>query len=295
MSDKCTDEQPHTDTQDSISAYERLCREIAERKQIEETLNVLNTEFRNFVHTVSHDLRAPLRKISSFGLLLKESLDASLKQEDQENLELVINGAKRMTRMIEDILAYSRANATALTTETVDLNDILEQLRQSELAALLEESGAAVEIPAPLPDVDADTLLVRQLLCNLIVGAIERRRQDVPPRILITAAAVAGDQVRIEVQDNGRSIDLRDGCDIFRMFARLYKDQNEEEAGTRLAVCRKIVSRHGGRIGIKSEAAAGSTFWLTLPTAKGSQQQEKPPLHTQSGFGADTASDETRS
>ena len=295
MSDKCTHElQSQTDEQESKTVHEQLRREIAERKRLEEALDALNTELRDFVRTVSHDLREPLRKISSFGLLLKESLGERLDEPDRENLELMIGGAERMTRMIEDILTYSRTNAITVTAGTVDLNETVERLEQWELAALLEETGAAIEIPEPLPRVCADAVLIQQLLRNLIVGAIECRRQDVSPRILMRAEKIAGDQVRIEVQNNGRCIETKDGKDVFKMFARLYRDQEKEEAGTGFAICKKIVDKHGGRIGVKSEAGTGSIFWFTLPASKDLQQCDELLLVTESGLETSTVSDEIR-
>lgn len=272
----------------SLQIDEQLRLEIAERKRLEEALDISNTEFRDFVHTVSHDLREPLRKIFSFGLLLKESLDGKIEKEDQENLEFVIDGAERMTRMIEELLIYSRVNAKTVTVEMVDLNKVVEQLKQLELATLLEETGAVIEISEPLPRVCADVVLIQQLLQNIIVGASKCRRQDAPLRILIRAKRIAGDQVRIEVQDNGIDVETKDGKDVFRMFARLYRDQKKEEAGTGLAVCKKIVDKHGGRIGVTSEAGIGSTFWFTLDL-----QHDELPLSAKTEPGAVMASDET--
>jgi len=296
MPDKCTvKQQPQVDEQQLRTANEQLRREIAERKRLEEALTVSNAELRDFVHTVSHDLREPLRKISSFGLLLKESLEGKLEKQAQENLEFVIDGADRMTRMIEDILAYSRANAKTVAARIVDLNEVVEQLEQLELGTLLEETGAAIEIPQPLPRVRADAVLIQQLLQNLVVSAIKCRRQDVSPRILMRAEQIAGDEVRIEVQDNGIVVETRDGKDVFSMFARLYREQEKEEAGTRLAVCKTIVDKHGGRIGVKSEVGTGSTFWFTLPASKDLQQHDELLLSAETGSRAGTASHEAGS
>jgi light-regulated signal transduction histidine kinase (bacteriophytochrome) len=200
-------------------------------------------------------------------MLLKESLDGKIEKEDQENLEFMIEGAERMTRMIEDLLIYARVNAKTATIEMVDLNDVVEQLKQLELATLLEETGAVIEIVESLSRVCADVVLIRQLLRNLIVGAINRRREDVSPRIRMRAERMGSDHVLIDVQDNGIGVETKDGQDVFRMFARLYGGQEKEEAGTNLAICKKIVDKHGGRIGVKSEAGMGSTFWFTLPAS----------------------------
>jgi signal transduction histidine kinase len=109
------------------------------------------------------------------------------------------------------------------------------------------------------------------------------------------AEQMAGDEVRIEVQDNGRDVQTRDGKDVFRMFARLYIEQEKEEAGTRLAVCKKIVDKHGGRIGVKSEVGMGSTFWFTLPAPKDLQQHDELLLTAETGSRAGTAPHEAGS
>jgi light-regulated signal transduction histidine kinase (bacteriophytochrome) len=296
MSDKYTvKQQQQADEQQLKTAGEQSHREIGGRKPLEEALDVSNTELRDFVHTVSHDLREPLRKISSFGLLLKESLEGKLEKQDQENLECVIDGAERMTRMIEDLLAYSRTNAKTIAAQMVDLNEVVEQLEQLEIGTLLEETGAAIEIPQPLPRVRADAVLIQQLLRNLVVSAIQRRRQDVSPRILMRAEQIAGNEVRIEVQDNGIGVETKDGKDVFKLFARLHGAQEKEDAGTGLAVCKKIVDKHGGRIGVKSEAGMGSTFWFTLPASKDLQQHDELLLSAETGSRAGTAPAETGS
>ena len=172
MSDKYTTKYQQMDEQESITVNKQLLNEISQRKQLEENLNILNNEFRDFIHMVSHDLREPLRKISSFGMLLKDSLDGQLDTEDQENLGFMIDGAERMTQMIEHLLAYSRINIKEIFFKIVDLNEVIEQLIQLELATLLDQTGTKIEIPKPLPKIPADSDLIRQLLLNLITNGI---------------------------------------------------------------------------------------------------------------------------
>ena len=253
---------------------QRLHKEIAERKRAEEALEVSNGEFMDFVHMASHDLREPLRKISSFGMLLKDSLDGKLDKENQENLSFMIDGAERMTQMIEDLLAYSRINTKATVFEMVDLNETVEQLEQLELTTLIEETDAIIEISQSLPKVHADPDLVRQLLQNLIINGIKYRREDIQPRILIRAERITEDKVRIELQDNGVGIDKKHHKDIFKMFIRLHSKQENEGVGTGLAVCKKIVDKHGGQIGIESKVGVGSMFWFTLPELKTVEQEQ---------------------
>jgi len=254
---------------------ERLHNEIAERKRVEEALEVSKGEFSDFVHMASHDLREPLRKISSFGMLLKGSLGGKLEKENQENLSFMIGGAERMTQMIEDLLAYSRINTKATVCEMVDLNEIVEQLEQLELTTLIEETGTIIEIPQSLPKVHADPILTRQLLQNLIINGIKYRREDIQPRILIRAERITEDKVRIELQDNGVGVDKKHHKDIFKMFIRLHSKQENEGVGTGLAVCKKIVDKYGGQIGIESKVGVGSMFWFTLPESKTVEQEQE--------------------
>ncbi|MFB0553895.1 MAG: ATP-binding protein [Phycisphaerae bacterium] len=253
---------------------QRLHHEISERKRAEEALQISNGELRDFIHMASHDLREPLRKISSFGQLLKDSLNGQLENEDQESLEFMIDGAERMTQMIEDLLAYSRVNTKAVVSETVDLNEVVKQLEQLELAALLEETGAIIEIPQPLPKVQADPVLIKQLLQNLIINGIKYRKEAIQPRILMRAEQIAEDAVRMELQDNGIGIEKEHHKHLFKMFTRLHPGQENTGPGTGLAMCKKIVDKSGGRIGVESKIGVGSTFWFILPASKSLEQEQ---------------------
>ena len=263
-------------------------KDIAERKKAEEALEASNRELalavnkleeanrdlKDFVYIASHDLREPMRKISSFGELLKDSLEDSLADNDQENLEFMIDGADRMTAMIDGLLTYSRIATRTVAFGTADLNEIVEQLEQVELAELLEETGAAIEVPQQLPKVQADPVQIRQLLQNLVINGIRYRREGIQPRIVIRAEQIADGQVRVEVEDNGIGIAKEYKDDVFKMFRRLHSRQKYEGTGIGLAVCKKIVERHNGQIGVESEAGAGSTFWFTLPVSDSSRQEQ---------------------
>ncbi len=266
--------QLQADEQQLKATNQRLHHEIAERKRAEEALQISNGELRDFIHMASHDLREPLRKISSFGQLLKESLYGKLENEDQESLGFMIDGAERMTQMIEDLLAYSRVNAKAVVSETVDLNEVVKQLEQLELAALLEETGAIIEIPQPLPKVQADPVLIKQLLQNLIINGIKYRKEAIPPRILMRAEQIAEDAVRMELQDNGIGIAKEHHKHLFKMFTRLHPRQENTGPGTGLAMCKKIVDKSGGQIGVESKIGVGSTFWFILPASKSLEQEQ---------------------
>ncbi|MFH1448160.1 MAG: ATP-binding protein, partial [Candidatus Micrarchaeota archaeon] len=256
-------------------------RDITKSKKAEEALRILNRELKlsakkleksnrelqDFVYIASHDLREPLRKISSFGQMLKDSLGGNLSKDDQENLGFMIDGAHRMQEMVDGILTYSRAGTNSFSFEAVDLNEIVEHLEQVELAELLEETGATIEVQQSLPKVEADLTGMRQLLQNLIANGVKYRRDEIRPRIVIRAKQIDNDKVRIEVQDNGIGIKQEYHNDIFTMFRRLHSRQKYEGMGIGLAVCKKIVERHNGQIGVESKYGEGATFWFTISAA----------------------------
>ncbi len=254
----------------------QLESEIAEHKKTEEALETSNSALKDFVYVASHDLREPLRKISSFGQLLQKSLQGKLSDDDQENFGFMIDGADRMTMMIDGLLTCSRVNTKDIVFEAVDLNEVLEQLKKLELGMLLEETGSIIEVPQPLPNVHADPVQIKQLLQNLIANGIKYRKDGVKPRITIIAKNVSDNEVRIEVQDNGIGIAPEYREDIFKMFKRLHSRRKYEGCGIGLSVCRKIVDRHAGRMGVESEPGTGSTFWFTLSLAKDTVPAKEP-------------------
>ncbi len=281
----------------TTTSVSNLEKEVAEREKAERALQAANRflsqaskkledsnrELQNFAYIASHDLREPLRKISSFGGLLKESLGANLNPDDQENLEFMVNGADRMNQMIEGLLVYSRLTTREVSPEVVDLNETVEQLVQLELAVVLQETAATIEVPQPLPKVWAVPVQMNQLLQNLIVNGIKYRREETQPKIVITAKRLAQDTIRIEVQDNGIGIKEEFHADIFAMFRRLHSRQKYEGAGIGLAVCKKIVEKHGGQIGVESKQGQGATFWFTLSLAKQEEESAERLQHVVQG------------
>jgi PAS domain S-box-containing protein len=259
-----------------------IFRDITESKQTEEKLKKLNEEMqnavakleevngelKNFVYIASHDMREPLRKITAFGAILRQSLKDKLSSDDAENLHFMIDGAERMAKMIEGLLAYSRISTQAQPHQAVDLNEIVKQLQQFELSVLLEEKHATIEIPQPLPCVEADPVQIRQLMQNLIANGVKYQKKGNMPHITITTKPAADGMVRIEVTDNGIGIASEYQQSIFTMFRRLHSRDEYEGTGIGLAVCKKIVERHGGKISVESQPDKGSTFWFTTPMAQ---------------------------
>jgi len=211
------------------------------------------------------DLREPLRKITAFGSILEKSLNGKIDTDDAENLKFMIDGATRMNMMIEGLLTYSRVSTKLLPPQVVDLNEIVAQLQQLELSVVLQEKKAIVEMPASLPCVNADPVQIRQLMQNLIANGIKYQPKDSVPKITISSKPAPDGMIRIEVADNGIGIKPEYQASIFAMFKRLHTREEYEGTGIGLSVCKKIVERHGGKIGVESEYGKGSTFWFTVP------------------------------
>ena len=222
-----------------------------------------NKDLQDFAYIVSHDLKAPVRKVAMFGELLTESLTGKLDEDEQENFEFMIEGATRMQQLIDALLTYSRVQTKAKPQQQVDLNEVVEDLRDMELALPLEEAGGVIEVPEPLPTVHADPSQMHQLMQNLIGNGLKYYREGVPPVITVRGKE-DGNMVRIEVQDNGIGIGEEHYEKVFRMFQRLHTDDEYEGTGVGLAVCKRIVERHGGEIGVVSTPGEGSRFWFTM-------------------------------
>jgi PAS domain S-box-containing protein len=260
-----------------IGAFE----DITERKQAEEQLQKLNNdladavgkledanqEMKNFLYIASHDLREPLHRIAVFGDMLSKSLQGKLTEEDTENLQYMIEGTQRINRVIEGLLAYAKVNAKTLPPEVVNLNDIVKQLQELEFSILLQEKLAIVEVPATLPYILVDPIQIRQLMQNLIANGIKYQPRGNTPCITITSKHAANGMERIEVKDNGIGIKPEYHQAVFNMFKRLHARVEYEGIGVGLAICKKIVERYGGQIGVDSEYGKGSTFWFTVPRA----------------------------
>ena len=256
--------------------------DITDRKEAEKKLEQLNesledtiaklgranNELKDFVYIASHDLREPMRKISSFGELLSDSLKDKLNDDDKENLGFMVDGATRMQQRIDALLTYSRVTTRGAEFETVDLNKVMEELRSVELAVKIEETGAKIATPERLHNVSCDPAQIRQLMQNLIANGLKYQKEGVVPEITIRSSVTDNDMIRVEVTDNGIGIKQEQFKDVFVMFKRLHSRQEYEGAGIGLAVCKKIVVRHGGDIGVSSTYGQGATFWFTLPALK---------------------------
>ncbi len=248
-----------------------LARDIAELTKAQDELRASNERLREsnlaleeYAHVASHDLQEPLRKIESFAQVLVEDCGDRLDEKGRLYLNIMVDAANRMRRLIRDVLAFSRAGRQEKPPAPVDLNRVLEVVVRDNLAGRIQDRRAAVEAKN-LPTVFADETQMIQLFQNLVGNGLKFNKVD-RPRVEVYAEAVGGrNEWKVFVRDNG--IGMRpDECEtIFAPFRRLHSQQQYEGTGIGLAICRRIVVRHGGTIGVQSEPGKGSTFWLTLP------------------------------
>ncbi|MEU8342023.1 ATP-binding protein [Spirillospora sp. NPDC048832] len=224
-----------------------------------------NSELEQFAYVASHDLQEPLRKVASFCQMLERRYGDQLDDRGRQYIEFAVDGAKRMQALINDLLSFSRVGRMARPEESVDLGAVARQALDN-LAALREEAGAEVEI-AELPQVPGDRTQLTQLFQNLIGNAIKFRREGVPPRVVIDARRT-GDEWEFRCADNGIGVEPKYADRIFLIFQRLHPRDEYTGTGIGLALCKKIVEYHGGRIWLDGEDRGdepGTTFRWTLP------------------------------
>ncbi|MFC4453744.1 GAF domain-containing protein [Deinococcus sonorensis] len=221
-----------------------------------------NAELERFAYVASHDLQEPLRTVASFAELIDLRYSAVLDERGRRYLHLVSDGAQRMKTLIDDLLVFSRLGAVHEPQQQVALHDPLREALRG-LQAAVEHSGAVVTHD-PLPSVNGSPSQLTQLFQNLLGNAIKFRREDVPPEIHV-AARREPDGWRLTVQDNGIGFEPQYAERVFQMFQRLHMRQHYAGNGMGLAIVRKIVEHHGGRIWVDTRPGEGSAFHFTLP------------------------------
>lgn len=246
--------------------------DVTQRRDIERALQTYvsklersNRELQDFAYVASHDLQEPLRAIQSFGERLRVKNGDALSDEGRDYLQRMQNAAGRMRSLIRDLLALSRVTTRGNPFAPVDLSNEARSAL-ADVATQLEETGATIRLEE-LPCIEADATQMRQLIQNLISNSLKFRREDVAPNIRIYSQAPDGaaDDCCILVEDNGIGFDPKHTERIFTPFQRLHSQTRYEGTGIGLAICRKIVERHGGAITATSTLGEGATFSVTLP------------------------------
>lgn len=264
---------------DAVALLERkLARERAARQQAEALLEAKaqelqarnqelrrsNEELERFAYAASHDLRAPLRTIAGFSDLIRRKELERMSESGREYLDLIREAISQMDRLIDDLLEFSRANRVQMAFVAVDLEAVVTDARDG-LRALIQQHHATIRT-GELPAVAGHAGLLTRLFQNLISNACKFARPGHPPEVDIRAEQT-GDRVRVDVRDNGIGIASQYQDEIFQMFARLHSPDEYPGTGIGLALCARIVERHGGSIDVVSAEGEGATFRVWLPVA----------------------------
>ncbi|HWT55074.1 MAG TPA: PAS domain S-box protein [Rhodocyclaceae bacterium] len=224
-----------------------------------------NKELEQFAYVASHDLQEPLRKVSSFVQLFAKRYAGQVDETGQSYLNFAVDGAHRMQLLIDDLLHYSRVSRGQGEQTPVDLERVYKALLQ-DLSQVIEETGATLEC-GPLPVVKGEPGQMRALLQNLIGNALKYHKPGRPPHIRVSAETDANGIATVHVQDNGIGIEQRFFERIFVIFQRLHNRSEYPGSGIGLAICKRIVENHGGRLWLESTPGEGSTFHFTINTA----------------------------
>jgi len=246
--------------QEQRRAEEALAERTAQLERTNRELVAVNAELDDFTNVASHDLQEPLRTLTAFSDMLRKDLDQSLPEKAAQDVGFITDAAKRMQMLIQDLLALSRAGRVAKKREKVSLGECAD-LALEALAIRMKETGARVTRDE-LPEVWGDSTLLTQLYQNLIGNAL-KFCGDQAPIIRLTVEEQDGSPV-FGVKDNGIGIESKYAQQIFQPFRRLHSHAQYEGSGIGLAICRKIVERHGGKIWVDSEPGKGAHFRFTI-------------------------------
>jgi len=251
-------------------ANEQLKREIADRQQAEEMLKtqtlqleVANRSLESFTHSVSHDLRAPLRVVDGYVRMLDKELKGTLKGEAERKLQVIRNNVAKMGQLIDDLLALSRLGYEAITSEILDMENLVQEV-WNDLKAVRDQRRLTVEVNH-LPAAYGDCRFIKQVLVNLLSNAIKFTKEREVATIEIGGRQAAGETVYY-VQDNGVGFDMRYAAKLFGVFQRLHDSGAYEGTGIGLSIVHRIINLHGGRVWAEGRVDEGATFYFSLPS-----------------------------
>ena len=267
--------------QSARKANEALAKSNAELSAAAANLRRSNEDLERFSFMVAHDLLEPLRSVQAMTQLFLKRSEHSLDAESAKLLEFVVRGSDRMKVLIQDLLEMARAShdtASSPVDPQGAIGAALQNLRES-----VDRSGARVVSHPPMPAVQANEAQMMRLFLNLIGNAIKYRGEKIPE--IHIRARQQGAECEFSVSDNGIGIDPKYYAQIFEPFRRLHWGPESEGSGVGLAICKRIVERHGGRIRVESQAGKGSVFYFTLPAARTNRDEHirKPNQSSESG------------
>ena len=243
-------------------AFSHMLTKIKQRTQ---ALEQSNQELKQFAYVASHDLKEPLRKVQTFGSFLQQECEHQLSDEGANFLNKMVQAVERMRTLVDSLLRYAGASRRQLVVTQVDLNQLLQEVL-SDLKASIKEKQALIQVQTELPVLEADATQLRQLLQNLLSNAIKFSKPGSTPRVDIHAREFSEAGVafcELTISDNGIGFPQQYAEKAFTMFQRLH--EKTSGTGIGLAVCQRIVQRHGGKIELFSEAEQGTKVVITLP------------------------------
>lgn len=246
-----------------IAGISQIARDITELKRRDADLKRSNAELEQFAYVASHDLQEPLRMVANYTELLAERYRDRLDEKANKYIHYASDGARRMQRLVTDLLAYSRVGSQGKALTAVNAQEVLKNVMKS-LERLIQSSQATIVV-SELPVVLADEPQLHQLFQNLVGNAIKFRAES--PPVVHVRAVRDGAHYRFSVEDNGIGMDMQYSSRIFQMFQRLHEIGKYDGSGIGLSIAKRIVERHGGSIWVESVLGSGTTFFFTLQRA----------------------------
>ncbi|MCK9795552.1 ATP-binding protein [Isoptericola sp. 4D.3] len=246
-------------------AHAQLAEQARELARSNQELERSNRDLEQFAYVASHDLQEPLRKVASFTQLLQKRYGDQLDERADQYIDFAVDGARRMQRLIQDLLAFSRVGRSGGEIQDVDLEQVLEQVRHDQ-GERIAEAGAEITHD-PLPVVRGERALLAMLLTNVVGNAVKFRDPQRPPRVHLSARRLAAPEAGWEVRctDNGIGIDPQYAERVFVIFQRLHPKDVYSGTGIGLALVKRVVEHHGGRVWLEPAAGGGTTVLWTLP------------------------------
>lgn len=260
-----TVKMPFYDSDGHIIGTFGVSRDITDKKKLEEENRQMQEELKTFAYRASHDLQEPLRKITSFGDLLRRECCETLSQDGKEYLAYMLDAGCRLQTLIQALLQYSRIRKNPEKIKIVNLNEIVEYV-MTDLDLSIRDSGAHITIES-LPNIQADPIQMHLLMQNLLSNAVKFVRPGVQPEILINGH-IHENFVHIQIKDNGTGFKQEYANELFGMFNRFHRQDEYQGTGIGLSICKKIVEYHDGRIRAIGEPDKGATFIIELPVSK---------------------------
>jgi PAS domain S-box-containing protein len=240
-----------------------ISKDITEKKRLERELLQKNQELEDFVHTVSHDLQAPLRTIDGFSDILLEDCEDKLDKDGRHYLYRIKKSAEQMKALIEDLLEFSRLEKGSISYENIEVSIVIEEAKK-ELQHQLDKSKAELNIVGQLPVIYCDNARMVQVFINLISNSIKYVDTHNVPRVEI-GYTDRGTFNEFYIKDNGIGINRKYHDKIFNIFQRLHLPEEYEGTGVGLTIAKKVIEMHKGKIWVESEEGKGSTFFFTIP------------------------------